>query len=213
MSVILELALFVIFTAIFAIYLEYKCCLFDKILKVINHILNPDVEIRFLATCTSNVSFTNLKPILISISQSKYNHVKISKNSNSALQILLDNSHCIRFQTISEKEVYFQTYKMKVSMNTAATITENMLHILDKIMEDLTSKNYECSIDNYTVDLYLPFEKLIFRKLSSKISNAHAFKIVTYNERYSNQVLVFGNEVRINAQKKDILMKLMKLFT
>ena len=74
------------------------------------------------------------------------------------------------------------------------------------------SKNYACSINNYVVYLYLPFKKSICRGLTSKNVSSRAYKFVMYNEGYLNEILTFEDRIRINAKKKDDLLKLMELF-
>jgi len=213
MPLILELSLFVLFTTILAAYVEYKYCIFDKIMRVKYHILNPEIEISFFTTYTSNVPFTNLKPILISSFQNKYDHIEIDKNSNQKLEILINSSYCVSFQTISNEEIYFQSDYIKTKMNSMANVAEKMLSLLDNIAESIISTNYACSLNNYTIHLCLPFEKSICRSLTSKNASAHAYKFVMYNEGYSNEILAFEDLVRIKAKNKDDLLKLMELFT
>ncbi|WP_292461665.1 hypothetical protein [Methanolobus sp.] len=213
MPLILELSLFVLFTTILAAYVEHKYCIFDKIMRIKYHILNPEVEIRFFTTYTSNVPFANLKPILISTFQNCCDHIRVDKNSNHKLEILVDSSYCVSFQAISNEEIYFQSDNIKMKMNSMVTVAENMLSLLDNIAENIISKNYACNVNNYTVHLCLPFKKLICRNLVSNSANAHAYKFVMYNEGYSNEMLAFEDLVRIKAKKKDDLLKLMELFT
>ena len=210
-SIVTQLFLSIIGTLMATLYFENKWGITDRIIKHWHKWNNSELTMSLVVTYHSNVPFNFLKEIVLNNLRTEYGQLKIYKNNEQKLEVMVKNAFHISINTLPSNEISIQTSNITTHMRTVIANINNISNVLKNIKREMKSTIYNYDETFFTIYLYLPFTLKYKINTPKNIEMKH-YEIKMLHKDYQSEINLNGNFLKINSKQIDDLIDVIKCF-
>lgn len=210
-SIVTQIFLSIIGTLMATLYFENKWGITDRIIKHWHKWNNSELTMSLLVTYHSNVPFNFLKEIVLNNLRTEYGQLKIDKNNEQKLEVMVKNEFHISINTLPSNEISIQTSNITTHMRTVIANINNISNVLKNIKREIKSTIYNYDETFFSIYLYLPFT-LKYKINTPKNIEIKHYEIKMLHKDYQSEINLNGNFLKINSKQIDDLIDVIKCF-
>lgn len=210
-SIVTQIFLSIIGTLMATLYFENKWGITDRIIKHWHKWNNSGLTMSLLVTYHSNVPFNFLKEIVLNNLRTEYGQLKIDKNNEQKLEVMVKNEFHISINTLPSNEISIQTSNITTHMRTVIANINNISNVLKNIKREIKSTIYNYDETFFSIYLYLPFT-LKYKINTPKNIEIKHYEIKMLHKDYQSEINLNGNFLKINSKQIDDLIDVIKCF-
>ena len=199
--------------AIFAIIIENKYGLSDKVTKIWHKIKNSKVQLQLLVKYSSNMPFENIKEIILDNLRENYGQLKIYHNNEQKLEAMVNNSFHIIVLPDLNGSLLIKTNEITAHINFINKTVEEIFNVFKDIKRDVGATSYQHDEKCFTVYLDLPFKKIYTKFNAPKGVIIDNYEVKMFHQQHHSEIVLRGRFLKINSKQKDDLLEVIKCFT
>lgn len=201
----------IIGTLMTTLYIENKWGITNRIIKQLHRLTNSELKMSLLVTYHSNVNFNTLKKIVINNLRNEYGQLKIYKNNDQKLEVMVKNSFHFSVNSLPSNEISIQSSNITTHMKSIIANINDISNVMKNIKREIKDITDVYDENDFTIYLYLPFT-LKYNFHPPKNIDIKNYEIKMFHKDHHSEINLNGDFLKINSKQKDDLVEVVKCF-